>query len=126
MPFTYGMVRYFFEAYRSPSLADSYGLSLLFDTIAFTTEAIMFFVMSRSISPDRSPTFTRAILVVFLVDIVWVLKCKWCGLPSGRHLETWWIVQDPLVAGILVLSAIDYSGRRRVIRNKQSWYVVTC
>jgi nucleoside 2-deoxyribosyltransferase len=106
MPFTYGMTRYFFEAYKRAPLGEAYFGHLSFDSFAFTIEALSFFVMSRSLVPARSLTFAVATLVVFLVDIAWVLKCKAFGLPSGVQLDTWWIVQDPIVAAALIVSIL--------------------
>jgi nucleoside 2-deoxyribosyltransferase len=102
------MTRYFFEAYRRPPLGDHYFNHLAFDTLAFTVEALSFFVMSRSLSPGRAQTFALAALVVFVTDFVWVLKCKFFGLPSRVQLDTWWIVQDPVAASLLGLSLLAH------------------
>jgi hypothetical protein len=99
MPFLYGMARYFHNTYKSRLLGEGYAWPLLFDTLAFTTEALLFFVMSRSVSPSRSLAFSMAALGVFLVDALWVWKCK----LYGPEIETWWNVQDLIAVTLLLL-----------------------
>src|ERR1700722_1522335 len=91
MLFLYGMARYFFDAYKLAPFGEGYSWQLFIDSLVFTTEALFFFVMSRSLLPSRSLAFATAAFCIFLVDFLWVLKCTLWGLPSGARFEAWWI-----------------------------------
>ena len=50
IPFYHGMGRYYFEVYHTKDLPRPYSLHLMIDSLAFTVEATLFFVMSRALS----------------------------------------------------------------------------
>lgn len=101
MPFTYAMTRYFFLTYRGHPLAQGEFKHLAVDTLAFTLEAIGFFVMSRSLYPTRALVFTGAAIFVYLVDLAWVAKLRFFGPHGGDDLVQYWIRLDPIVVILL-------------------------
>lgn len=72
IPFFHGMGRYLFEVYRHPDhRPEPYGWYLLFDVSAFTVEAGLFFVMSRSLNLQQAIRFYCAVILILIVDTVW-------------------------------------------------------
>lgn len=71
VPFFHGMCRYFFETYQGSTLPNPYWIHLTRDVIAFTIEAVLFFIMSRSLDLVLWPKFYLAVIVLLVVDIIW-------------------------------------------------------
>ena len=61
VPFFHGMARYFFDVYLTPPRPDHYGIFLLFDTFVFTVEAVIFFILARSLDPKDDRRFYKAV-----------------------------------------------------------------
>lgn len=70
IPFSHGMVMYLHDAYCSAPLVN-YGGYLLEDVVAFTTEAILFFVLSRRLDIEFITSFYVSIIILLGVDSVW-------------------------------------------------------
>ena len=71
VPFYHGMSRYLFDTYQTPPRPCPYGRWLLFDFAVFTVEAILFFVLSRSLPQERWRRFFTVVAILLLVDILW-------------------------------------------------------
>jgi hypothetical protein len=85
-PFFHGMSRYLFRTYLSPSAsAQSWPAYLMFDGIMFMLMSGCFFVMSRSLSPDRWKRFYGSAGLLLVCDSVWIGVAIWRGV----HVETW-------------------------------------
>ncbi|HXC37048.1 MAG TPA: nucleoside 2-deoxyribosyltransferase [Candidatus Acidoferrales bacterium] len=90
IPFYHGMVRYFYEAYNQEALPHPYGISLSFDCLAFTLEAILFFVLSRSLCLLQWRSFYGTVWILNCVDLFWILV-DYC---LKRPVPLTWIVLD--------------------------------
>lgn len=78
IPFFQGMGRYFFDTYLTPPLPNNYSAHLMIDTVVFTIEGALFFVMCRSMQLTNWLQFHCTALCVLFVDIVWgVIGWQW-------------------------------------------------
>jgi hypothetical protein len=83
IPFFQGMARFLDTAYPQAVRPTSYGPWLLFDICAFTTEASLFFVMSRTLRFEQWRRFYGAVLGILVTDTFWgAVTLNW------RHIET--------------------------------------
>jgi len=71
VPFYHGMSRYFCEMYDTEQINPHYAVWLLFDCIAFTVEAGLFFILTLSLSKNLWLQFILVIVVLLLWDIIW-------------------------------------------------------
>ena len=71
VPFSHGMARYFHETYKEGARPNPYALYLSIDSVAFTVEAIFFFVLSRSLPRVQWRRFHLTVVCLLLVDILW-------------------------------------------------------
>lgn len=106
VPFYHGIVRYFFEAYNRPTLPAPYSVWLSVDCLAFMIEAILFFVMSRSLSLIQWKTFYYTVMVLCAFDFLWVLVDKLAEQPT----LTSWLFLD--LGTFLGVAAVAYGSRR--------------
>ena len=102
VPFYHGMNRYIFDVYHvKATRPDPYAWHLIVDTIVFTFEAILFFVMCRSLSHLQWRRFYGAAALILAVDILWALVV-W--KLHGPVIVPWLIVNVcalPLLLAIL-------------------------
>ncbi|MBN2316576.1 MAG: hypothetical protein JXM79_21795 [Sedimentisphaerales bacterium] len=127
VPFYHGMSRYFCEMYNSDQINSRYAVWLLFDCIAFTVEAGLFFILTRSLSKNLWLQFVLVIIVLLLWDIIWgafVWKYRtniirfWvivnlCTIPLLLTVlffcksASWWGISLTFIV-ILVRTIVDY------------------
>jgi hypothetical protein len=82
-PFSHGMARYFFDIYQV-NRPRPYAPALLFDSIGFTIEAVLFFVLSRSLPRVLWRRFYLTVLFLLAVDGVWG------SVAALRHAPSMW------------------------------------
>jgi len=70
-PFFQGMNRYFFVTYQNGSMPQPYSFYLSIDGILFTTEAALFFVMSRALPLSKWKLFYLCVLGLLIIDSLW-------------------------------------------------------
>jgi nucleoside 2-deoxyribosyltransferase len=73
VPFYHGMLLYFTNIYDHPPRPAHYGFWLIVDCLAFTIEACLFFILSRSLPPRQWMRFYGAVLWLLVVDVVWAI-----------------------------------------------------
>jgi len=71
VPFSHGMARYFFETYQEATRPRPYALFLAADTVVFTVEAILFFVLSRALPRTQWRRFYITVSILLSLDILW-------------------------------------------------------
>jgi hypothetical protein len=71
IPYSHGMNRYLHNTYASMARPQPYAYYLMIDVGAFTVEAGIFFVMSRTLSMDQWRRFYQAVVCLLVVDLVW-------------------------------------------------------
>lgn len=71
IPFHHGMFRYFADVYPASKMPAIYPAYLIWDSMGFTTEAGLFFIMSRSLLPQQWKHFYGAVLAILLTDTLW-------------------------------------------------------
>ncbi len=106
VPFSHGMARYFFEEYyREAQRPQPYSLFLFIDTLVFTIEAILFFVLSRALPQNRWQTFYATVWILLALDIGW-------GSFTAYHHEPklWkWVLVN--LGALVLLSAFLFKIR---------------
>jgi hypothetical protein len=113
IPFTHGMNRYFFSVYVTIKCRPQpYSFYLLLDTVAFTIEAGLFFVMSRSLPKARWHRFFTQAAILLGFDILWGSFVSWSHTPE---ISGWVLVNAcsiPLLLGLLWWrrSSVDWLG----------------
>jgi hypothetical protein len=113
VPFFHGMARYFFDTYHAPPRPNPYWFYLIIDTMGFTFEAVLFFILSRSLDPKEWVKFYLTVIVLLAFDIVWGSWVAWRVNPAIRF----WVYVNLLAVpalGILlwVGKARDWSGNK--------------
>jgi hypothetical protein len=94
-PFFHGMSRYLYTTYLAPGTAPpNFAPFLMTDGIAFMLMSACFFVMSRSLSPDRWQRYYAALAFLLIVDSNWIAFAMWRGAP----VKTWLILNVVLGA----------------------------
>src|SRR6266568_2472261 len=111
VPFYHGMLRYFFEAYvnytRQPG-HPPYGLWLMADCSAFCVEAILFFVLSRSLALAQWRRFYKTVVILLFLDLLWVLFVVFAHQPAIVN----WAYLDfaaLFLLGLLLFAFRDYA-----------------
>jgi hypothetical protein len=128
VPFCHGMSRYFCEIYDRKHTNPNYGSWLLVDCTAFTVEAGLFFILTRSLAENLWPQFAIVVLVLLFLDVLWgAFVWKWrtniisswvvvnlCAIPLlvavllGFHKSTsWWGISLTSLI-ILARTVADY------------------
>jgi hypothetical protein len=129
VPFFHGMVRYFFETYQEAARPKPYTRHLFIDSIVFTFESFLFFVLSRSLPSVQWRRFYWTVFLLLVVDIVWgsfgaytheKILWSWVYVNIGAALLVGfalWFWRDPksltsVIVCMLILIArtvLDYS-----------------
>jgi hypothetical protein len=118
-PFFHGMTRYFYTTYLthpSTELA-TVALWLMFDGVMFMTMSAMFFVMSRSLTPNHWLRFFIALWGLLTVDT------GWSGVSISRGINLWPFI-DLNAALAVVLGGIFLYYRKTKLpseKGKFSW-----
>lgn len=113
VPFFHGMTRYFHQQYMSQPLSPHYASRLLVDCCVFTLESILFFVLSRSLSIKLWQTFSRALVLLLLIDAGW--SYYYTANNANNAYTVFWAIVN-LGAAVLVILT-------RLFHDKQAhWY----
>ncbi len=103
IPFSHGMTRYFDHVYLvSPSA--NYSIYALIDTVAFTVESVMFFVLSRSLLENLWRQFFIRFAILLGLDAVW-------GFFAGANQEAStmeWVKVNRVFLVVIVLIIMAY------------------
>lgn len=119
IPFHHGMHRYFSDVYRVDNMPSAYASYLMWDTLAFTIEAGLFFLMSRSLLPSQWHYFYGAVMVILIVDTIWGLVVVFVHRPT---LWPWIILNiGSLAVGGLLFGIFGLLVSGRV--NSRWWWV---
>lgn len=112
LPFFQGMNRYFFVTYGDASaLPRPYAVSLIVDGLFFSLEAALFFVMSRSLSPQRWRRFFASVLALLTADSLWAwIAIAWHNSP----VEPWLILN--VISGIATLVLLGLCRSEKELR----------
>lgn len=99
-PFFHGMSRYLFKTYLAPNYPpDNWPVYLMSDGIVFLLMSGCFFVMSRSLSPDRWHRFYGSTGALLLVDSIWISA----AIFRGVNINVWlWLNAILAVTMIIV------------------------
>lgn len=108
VPFFHGMLRYLFDTYQAGSRPDPYWRYVMIDSVAFTVEAAMFFILSRSLDPQEWPTFYGTVLALLGIDIAWGI---WVAALVNSATWNWVFVN--IAAGVLLAILYLLAMRRR-------------
>jgi hypothetical protein len=97
LPFFQGMSSYIYATYSSHPNLDLAAVEefLLFDGMIFLVMSAIFFVLSRSLSPNHWFRFYIAMLTLIVVDSVWISV----SLYRGSSLQ-FWLVLNIIVAAL--------------------------
>jgi hypothetical protein len=107
-PFFHGMSRYLFRTYLSPGASpQSWPAFLMFDGVMFMLMSGCFFVMSRSLSPDRWERFYGSAGVLLFFDSVWISVAMWRGV----QVETW-LYLNTVLSLIMVVVYLGFRHRK--------------
>jgi hypothetical protein len=105
IPFYHGMARYLYDVYRTPSSRPQpYSASLLFDVVAFTVEAGLFFVMSCALRLVQWRRFYWAVVIVLCTDTVWGTSA-WLG---HRQVVLPWLILNAVFLPILIVTLLVF------------------
>ena len=85
VPFFHGTVRYFYLTYESKTPLANYDRYLVVDGVAFLIEAVLFFAMSRAITPTRWRSLYICIICLLGVDSIWGGIEYWHGALPTPH-----------------------------------------
>jgi len=107
VPFYHGILRYFFDAYGQPPLPTPYWVWLSLDCFAFAVEAILFFVLSRSLSFLQWRTFYGTVIILLAFDFLWVLVV-WVAHPPT--IVSWLYLDIVALLGISIVFLV-FRGR---------------
>jgi hypothetical protein len=111
-PFFHRMSRYLFRTYLSPkAIVGSWPAYLMFDGIMFMKMSGCFFVMSRSLSPDRWKRFYGSAGLLLIFDSIWIGVAMWRGVP---HLETW-LYLNCVLAWHMILAYLIFRERENTL-----------
>jgi hypothetical protein len=83
VPFFQRMARFLDYAYSAKVRPTNYGPFLLLDIFAFTIEASLFFVMSRTLRLEQWGRFYAAVLFLLITDTAWGVFTI-----TVRHIDT--------------------------------------
>ena len=111
VPFFHGISRYYFETYQAGHRPSPYWKYLIVDTIGFTVEAVLFFVLSRSLDPKDWRKFYVTVLVLLVIDIAWG---SWVALKVNPDMWSWVRVN---AAAVVLLSIFVVLGSKWKIDN---------
>jgi hypothetical protein len=105
-PFFHGMSRYFYTTYLTLSGAKLAPVAgrIMFDGTIFMTLAVLFFVMSRSLSPSHWMRFYTFLLALLAVDTLWIAV----SLSFGSPLLPWLVLN--IVLAIVLLFVLWHWG----------------
>lgn len=109
VPFSHGMTRYFYQVYMVSALPESYSVDVFVDTIFFTVESAMFFILSRSLAVERWMDFFVRFGVLLFLDILWG------SVVGARHEDVtlkWVKVNVYALILLVVLSLVYYLLKR--------------
>src|SRR5262245_57408449 len=99
----------FFVVYHADVLPRPYSLHLMVDSLAFTIEAILFFVMSRALPLVQWRLFYWTVVLILCVDTVWAAFVFWTHRPEIVE----WLIMNliflPLFIGVLVMFRLPTS-----------------
>jgi hypothetical protein len=110
-PFFHGMSRYLYSSYLAPGLTvGSFAGHLMFDGIMFMLMSACFFIMSRSLSPDRWKRYYGALACVLVVDSAWVLVV----LSRGAQVSVW-LELDIVVAYVMLVMFLTHEKHEETI-----------
>lgn len=99
-PFFHGMSRYLFRTYLGPkAIPENWPAYLMFDGIMFMMMSGCFFVMSRSLSPDRWKRFYGSAGLLLAFDSIWICVAMWRGVPD---VQTWLHLNGVLAVAMVV------------------------
>ncbi len=94
------MAEYFYSTYLSPKTALEFVPGyLIFDGIMFMAQGCCFFIMSRSLGPQRWRRFYGSVLILMLIDLVWTS----INQTRGLHVGSWLIIDIAIVVAILLM-----------------------
>jgi len=108
IPFYEGMARYLYAEFQTPKRATHYSGFLLMDSIAFTIEASLFFVMSRALPMVQWRRFYAAVLVILGVDTAWEVIL----LVTNRPASLSWLSLNLAFAAVLAVILIKCADKR--------------
>jgi hypothetical protein len=100
-PFFHGMSRYLYSTYLAAGVAPAgFAGHLMFDGIAFMAMSACFFIMSRSLQPDRWKRYYCALVVLLGVDSAWIGVALWHGVQPVRT----WLYLNAVLAVVLAVT----------------------
>lgn len=102
-PFFHGMSRYLYSTYLAQGAAPaSFEGFLMFDGIAFLAMSACFFIMSRSLQPDRWKRYYGALAALLVADSVWISVALWRGVEPVAT----WLYLNVILAVVLVVAFV--------------------
>lgn len=114
IPFYHGIVRYYFDTYSVPPLPHRYGMWLSIDSFAFMMEAILFFVLSRSLSLVQWDSFYRTVILLCGFDMLWVLVG---AFHNPKTIWNWVLLDIVTIVAIFLI----HGHWRNFDRNPKKW-----
>jgi hypothetical protein len=108
-PFFHGMSRYLYTVYlqNKPAIPPHSAAYLMIDGVSFMLMSASFFVMSRSLSPDKWKRYYAGMLALLIVDSIWI----GIGLHRGVHEIWFWLVLNAILA--VVMLCVSFVCRRK-------------
>jgi hypothetical protein len=98
-PFFHGMSRYLYTTYlQHPGSLSQYAGYLMGDGITFMILSSLFFVLSRSLSPNHWRRFYGALLLLLLFDSIWICVALYRGIGPVKP----WLAFNIILGAILI------------------------
>jgi hypothetical protein len=104
VPFSLRMARHFFDTYLASVPPRPYSAFLIFDSCFFTLEAVLFFVLSRSLPLVQWQRFYITVVILLLLDAIWDLITTFYYVPT-----TWcWGIINDITAVLLIAILVTW------------------
>jgi hypothetical protein len=114
VPFYHGMTRFLSEMYQKGRVNNFYGVWLFLDCCVFTIEAVLFFILARSLPKVLWFRFYSTVMALLVLDISWGML-TWCCRTS---LIRFWVIVN--------LCTIPFLGVLLLMcRNSTSWWAIS-